>query len=148
MLASTYLGGYDNDAVVEGSSINLDSSGNIYVIGQTQSSNFPTTSGVYDTSYNGSYDTFIAKLDSSLSATPSDTTAPIGSISINSGALYTNSTTVTLNLFGNGYHRGDRILSFRQFNHTLLICLRLDVGNLYDKLFRERFIYPQQRRRQ
>ena len=98
LLASTYLGGSDNDAVIEGSSINLDSSGNIYVVGRTRSSDFPTTSGVYDTSYNGSYDTFIAKLDSTLSATPSDTTAPNGSISINSGASYTNSSTVTVTL--------------------------------------------------
>ncbi len=99
LLASTYLGGSGIGDVCY--SLAIDSGGNIYATGYTKSSDFPTTAGAYDTSYNdnsGSYDTFIAKLDSTLSATPSDTTAPSGSISINSGASYTNSSTVTLTL--------------------------------------------------
>ena len=99
LLASTYLGGSGIGDVCY--SLAIDSGGNIYATGYTKSSDFPTTTGAYDTSYNdssGSYDTFIAKLDSSLSATPSDTTAPTGSLNINSGASYTNSSTVTLTL--------------------------------------------------
>ena len=92
--ASTYLGGSDHD---EGCAIALDTSGYVFVTGYTDSTDFPTTSGVYDTSFNGSdFDVFISKLDSNLSS--SDTTAPTGSISINSGAEYTNTTSVTLNL--------------------------------------------------
>jgi hypothetical protein len=35
----------------------------IYVTGKTNSTHFPTTSGVYDESYNGGYDAFVFKID-------------------------------------------------------------------------------------
>lgn len=71
LIASTYLGGYYRDIA---RSIALDPGGNIYVAGETRSSNFPTTSGSYDPSYNGdvnisySFDAFVSKLDNNLSA--------------------------------------------------------------------------------
>ncbi len=58
---STYIGG-DGSADL-GYSIAVDSNGDIYVTGTTQSAAFPTTSGAFDTSYNGGYtDSFILKL--------------------------------------------------------------------------------------
>ncbi len=63
LVYSTYLGGSGNDG---GNSIAVDGSGNAYVTGYTQSTDFPTTSGVYQTVYGGGYwDAFVAKLNAS-----------------------------------------------------------------------------------
>ena len=70
---STYLGGSMDDF---GNAITVDSDGNIYVTGGTTSPNFPTTRGVYQTSYGGADggyqsvngDVFVAKLNPSGSA--------------------------------------------------------------------------------
>ena len=62
--ASTYLGGSSYDY---GKGIVLSSDG-VYVVGETSSSDFPTTSGVYDETYNGNRDAFISKLSLDLSS--------------------------------------------------------------------------------
>ena len=69
LLASSFLGGSADDY---GRGIALDSSGNIYITGWSNSSNFPVTAGAYDTS-NSSDDVFVLKLNSGLTSLISST---------------------------------------------------------------------------
>jgi hypothetical protein len=57
---ATFLGGSRNDY---GNNIVVDGAGSAYVAGMTQSPDLPTTLGAFDTSYNGGYDTFVAKVN-------------------------------------------------------------------------------------
>jgi hypothetical protein len=60
LLFSTYLGGTDDDY---GNSIAVDGAGNVYVAGQTQSTNFPTTPGALQTTSSGGIVGFVAKIN-------------------------------------------------------------------------------------
>lgn len=62
LLWSTYLGGSSNDWL---NALTLDAPGDPVVTGSTNSSDFPTTPGAYDESYNGGEDAFVARLSSS-----------------------------------------------------------------------------------
>ncbi|MBI3620741.1 MAG: SBBP repeat-containing protein [Nitrospirae bacterium] len=62
LLYSTYLAGSHPDASY---ALAVDAAGNAYVTGYTGSSDFPTTAGAYDPTYNdnGGFDTFVVKLN-------------------------------------------------------------------------------------
>jgi hypothetical protein len=55
-LFSTYLGGEGAD---DGNVVRLDSTGTVYVAGDTSSTGFPVTSGGLQRQYNGGYDAFV-----------------------------------------------------------------------------------------
>ena len=64
LLYSTYLGGGSVDAV---NGIAVDSSGNAYVAGATNSTDFPTVNAIQSTA-GGGYDVFVSKINSSGTA--------------------------------------------------------------------------------
>ena len=65
LIASTFLGGSGDDIAEV---IHLNVQGDIFVTGWTGSTNFPTTQGAYDRSYNGYYyDAFVSRLNHDLS---------------------------------------------------------------------------------
>ncbi|MFK8102145.1 MAG: HYR domain-containing protein, partial [Saprospiraceae bacterium] len=57
---STLLGG---NSFEFGHGIQLDNTGQIYLTGYTNSSNFPTTAGAYDETSNGNLDIFVSKMN-------------------------------------------------------------------------------------
>jgi hypothetical protein len=60
LVYSTYLGGTDGSV---GAGVAVDASGAAYVTGETRSSDFPTTPGALDTTFNGGLDAFVLKLN-------------------------------------------------------------------------------------
>ena len=60
LIFSTYLGGSGND---EGNGIAVDQSGAVYITGDTSSTNYPVTAGVYQSTYGGgASDAFVTRL--------------------------------------------------------------------------------------
>lgn len=57
---SSYFGGSKAERLY---SIDLDTSGNVFIMGFTNSSNYPTTTGAYQPKFGGVKDTFITKLN-------------------------------------------------------------------------------------
>ena len=64
LLASTFIGGSSDDFA---KAIAIDSKGDVFIAGTTESLDYPTTAGAYNTTNNGS-DLFISKLDSDLTS--------------------------------------------------------------------------------
>ena len=75
ILFSTYIGGSKDDIA---NALALDGSGNVYIAGQTNSSNFPATANGYDTSFGGGtcsgvtcLDGFVTRINPSLTGAAS-----------------------------------------------------------------------------
>jgi len=67
LLYSTYIGGAGTD---RGSGVAIDASGNAYIAGYTSSPDFPTENA-FQNSFGGSFDAFVAKLDTNASGVAS-----------------------------------------------------------------------------
>ena len=65
LVLSTYLGGTGTDAA---NSVEVDQSGNVFVAGYSTSTDFPTTSGAFQTTNAGKNDVIVAGLNSSGTA--------------------------------------------------------------------------------
>ncbi|MCI0587211.1 MAG: hypothetical protein L0323_10265 [Planctomycetes bacterium] len=63
LLYSTFVGGVSGDSP---RALSVEASGVVTIAGETTSANYPTTPGAWDTTYNGSNDVFVARLDPSL----------------------------------------------------------------------------------
>jgi hypothetical protein len=61
---SSYLGGSGADSIHD---LSVDDVGNVYMVGTTGSTDFPTSTGAYDTTLSGEYDGFVAKMNAALS---------------------------------------------------------------------------------
>jgi hypothetical protein len=92
---STYLGGSNFD---EGLGVAVDSSGNAYVTGITNSSDFPTTAGSLQTTLRGGDDAFVSKLNSTGSALVYSTYL--------GGSSFENGVGVAVDSSGNAYVTG------------------------------------------
>ncbi|MCC2545711.1 gliding motility-associated C-terminal domain-containing protein [Hymenobacter sp. BT175] len=64
LLGSTYLGGSGFDQPVD---LDISGQGDVYVVGSTQSSNFPVSATAFSRTFQGSGDTFVARFNSTLS---------------------------------------------------------------------------------
>jgi hypothetical protein len=65
LVYSTFIGGSGND---NGRSLAIDAKGKAYIIGQTNSANYPTTLGAYQTTMGTYCDAFVTKLNAEGSA--------------------------------------------------------------------------------
>jgi hypothetical protein len=100
LLYATYLGGSNENF---GLGIALDSSGNAYVTGQTQASNFPTTPGALQTTFGGIEDAFVAKLNATGTALVYSTYLGGSSVAMGYG--------IAVDASGNAYVTGETLSS-------------------------------------
>jgi uncharacterized protein (TIGR03437 family) len=96
LLYCTYLGGSGTD---EGRSITLDTAGNAYVAGNTNSTNFPTATGAFQTTSGGNFDIFITKLNPTGTA--------LGYSTYLGGGSADRATGIAIDTAGNVYVTGD-----------------------------------------
>jgi hypothetical protein len=122
ILYSAYLGGSGVDIP---SQIVLDATNDIFVVGSTNSNNFPTTSGALEQDYSGNQDAFLTELNPGGSALVYSTY--IGGTRADFG------TAVTLDAAGNAYVTG----STQSTDFPTMNPLQISDAGLYDAFVTE-----------
>ena len=102
LVYATFLGGRSDD---RGYDIAVDAAGNAYVTGQTNSPDFPTTSGAFDTSGDGYTDAFVVKLN------PSGSDLVYATFLGGSGAVAEPGRGIAVDGWGNAYVTGSTFSS-------------------------------------
>uniref|UniRef100_UPI003BF97DD5 galactose-binding domain-containing protein n=1 Tax=Candidatus Amarolinea aalborgensis TaxID=2249329 RepID=UPI003BF97DD5 len=75
MLYGTFIGGTGED---RGLDVAVDSADSVYLLGETMSADFPVTTGAFDVTQNGAWDSFMMKLAPlGVAPTPTSTAAPM-----------------------------------------------------------------------
>ena len=128
LLASTCLGNKKNTSITGQAVFDLD--GNIYVIGQTSDSEFPTTTNAYDTTYNGaSNDVIISKFSPDLTELLSSTFLGSTGIEHGYGLVFDNDGNLVLTMLGNSK---SQYPSASGFPTTVNAFSREFTGNSYE----------------
>ncbi len=104
LLYSTYLGG---NAVDAANAVAVDNAGHAYVTGYTDSANFPTTSGAYQTTLSPGNNVFITKIDTVQSGNASLLYSTyLGGTGVNGGNGSNAGYGVAINSVGDAYVTG------------------------------------------
>jgi hypothetical protein len=100
LLYSTYLGGSGGNGADFGNALALDARGNVYIAGDTNSTDFPTKNA-FDSTFNGNLNAFVAKLNPNLSGASS-----LVYSSYLSGSQFDGGYGIATDLQGNAYVTG------------------------------------------
>jgi len=146
LVYSTFIGGSEKD---QANSIAIDPSGNAYITGYTQSSNYPVTSGAFDITKGASTAVFVTKLNHLGNALVFSTFIDGGSgnqikldekgYSYIAGTAYDNSFPATTGAFdvsfnGSGFDTDGFALKLDSNGSSLLFATYLG-GSVYDEAF-------------
>ncbi len=130
LLGSTYIGGSGLGSFEYSHGIVVDDEGEVFVLGETKSSDFPVSKESYDSTYNGKYDIVVLKLSNDLSRIISSTfiggggNDRGGSIALdNKGRVYITGSTTSSTDFpvtnGSSFHGGDSDTFLTILNNNL-----------------------------
>ncbi len=99
LLFSTYYGGSNNE---QPHSLMVNSNNELYVVGRTYSTNFPTTGGAYDVSANGGSDIIVGRFNSTGALLSSTYVGGTGDDCVNVSASWTTYSSIKYNYADDG----------------------------------------------